>query len=98
LLLSVRLIIWGSSKEAEGARGFGFERVRFPEAPRPTVGIVLDGRISATYRHISAHQNGNDKTNGITYLSIRWENIIAFRERCPRFYRFCGLVVEIAFI
>lgn len=34
-----------SSKDTVTA---GFERVRFPEEPRPTAGIVLDGKMSAT--------------------------------------------------
>jgi len=44
LRLSVRLMGWISSKD-----GTGFDRMRFPEAPRPTAGIVLDGKMSATY-------------------------------------------------
>jgi hypothetical protein len=53
--LAVRLIGW-ISKEAAG-----FERVRFPEAPRPAAGFVLDGRMSATCVDCCMCQNKNKR-------------------------------------
>jgi hypothetical protein len=76
-ILSVRLMGWISPKDAAG-----FVRVRFPVDPRPTVGIVLDGRMSATCRLITACVRMETIRQKMgTYLSVRWERIltVAFR-------------------
>jgi hypothetical protein len=62
--LRVRPIGWISKGAA------GLERVRFPEAPRPSTGTVFDGRMAATCaRHICEHVN-NPRTK-VPHLSVR---------------------------